>query len=303
MDEHHQTDSQSFGWGGFGYSMNRTVTLQGRFAYLVNDSPSAAYNDEDLVCVNLDTRSAAWSINGDFTGTPAVNNGILYVLSANTVQARSTSDGRLLGSFMAPVGEFLTGQPIITDDLVIAGSGQKTYLFGRYDYALVQTLNRGGSASVGDDQVIIAGTDGTVAAYAAQPAVTFSPSGGAFENPVYVILSAAEPEGRIYYTVDGSAPDFSSASVTSGQTVRVNWTGKIRAILVKGSAVSRINEASYTMLDSDLDGLPDWWEKSRFGGISVTSSDRDSDGDGVSDGLEFIAGTDPLDATDFFACG
>ncbi len=292
--------SLSLGWGGYGYSMNRTVALQGRSAYLINDSPTPAYNDEDLVRIDLDTHAVLWSVNGDFTGTPAVSNGAVYALSGNAIQERATADGRLLGTYAAPAGQLLTGQPVVTDDLVIASALQKTYVFGRYDRQLVATFPRGGGLSVADDQLIVAGTDGTIAAYAAQPAVTFAPSGGTFAEPVDVILSAADPGSRIYYTVDGSAPGFESPWVTSGATVRVSWTGRIRAILVKGSAVSRLNEASYTMLDSDLDGLPDWWENVRFGALAATSLDVDSDGDGTADGAEFTAGTDPLDATDRF---
>jgi len=292
--------SVSLGWGGYGYAMNRTVALQGRSAYLINDSPTAVDNDEDLVCINLDTHAVVWSINGNFTGTPAINLGTVYAISGNTVQARSASDGHLLATYTAPAGEFLTDQPLITDDLVIAKSSEKTYAFGRYDQMLVQTFNQGGQVSVADDQIIIVSGDGLVSAFAAQPAVTFSPSGGTFAQPVNVTLSAAEPDGTIYYTVDGSAPELTSPTVASGQTVRISWSGKIRAILVKNNAISRINEATFTMLDSDNDGLPDWWETARFGNLSATSGSVDSDGDGVSDRLEFAAGTDVLDRHDFF---
>ena len=295
--------STSLGWGGYGYTMGRTVALQGRSAYLVNDSPSAAYSDEDLVCLNLDTHAVTWSVNGDFTGTPAVNNGLLYTNSANTVQARSCIDGRLLATFSAPAGEYLMGQPILTDDLIIVASTTKTYLFGRYDQSLVATFNLGGAISVADDQLIVASPSGTVSAFAAQPAVTFNPPGGTFSTPVNVVLSAADPNGRIYYTVDGTAPTLESAWVNSGQTVRVNWSGKIRAILVRGSSISRIAEANFTMTDADADGLPDWWEGQNFGSLGIASASTDTDGDGISDYAEFIAGTNPRDPSDKFELG
>jgi len=46
--------------------------------------------------------------------------------------------------------------------------------------------------------------------------------------------------------------------------------------------------------DSDGDGIPDAWEYSKVGGLSVLSgSGHDEDGDGVSDAEEYIADTDP----------
>ena len=51
--------------------------------------------------------------------------------------------------------------------------------------------------------------------------------------------------------------------------------------------------AVYAVLDSDLDGLPDWWEMKFFNGLSGTAS-GDPDVDGYSNIEEFAQGTDPL---------
>ena len=50
-------------------------------------------------------------------------------------------------------------------------------------------------------------------------------------------------------------------------------------------------------MDSDGDGLPDWWEArySPDGRISSMKSFEDADGDGMSNYEEFIALTDPTD--------
>ncbi|MBB5032539.1 Ig-like domain-containing protein [Prosthecobacter vanneervenii] len=291
--------TRSLGWGGFGYSMGRTTALDNRRAYLVNDSPTAVYYDEDLVCINLDTQAVVWSVNSDFTGTPAVSSGTVFVISGNTVQARNTTDGGLVCTYSTPAGTYLSGQPVVTDDLVIAASGSNTFIFGRYDQVLLATLSSGGSPAVVDDALIISNPSaGTVSAWAAQPAITFSPPGGSFDQPVNVVIGAADATTQIHYTVDGSAPDFTSPQFVSGTPVRMGWSGKIRAISVKGSDVSRIYEATFSIADTDLDGIADWWEMQNFGSLSLASATTDSDHDGMSDLNEFRAGTDPRSALD-----
>jgi hypothetical protein len=47
-------------------------------------------------------------------------------------------------------------------------------------------------------------------------------------------------------------------------------------------------------VDGDLDGVPDAWEL-RFFGVLNRPLMADDDGDGASNGMEYIAGTDPTD--------
>jgi len=49
--------------------------------------------------------------------------------------------------------------------------------------------------------------------------------------------------------------------------------------------------------DSNADGLPDAWERTYFGTISVNSN-ADGDGDGMSNQQEYLAGTDPTNSLD-----
>ena len=230
-------------------------------------------------------------MRGKFSRTPAINNGLIYVLSDNTVQARSSTDGRLLATFTAPAGEILLGQPLLTDSLVIAASAGKTFVFGRYDQALVQTFTIGGTIAASDDQLIVASAAGTVTAYAAPPAVTFSPAGGTFAQPVDVAVSAADSSATIRYTVDGSAPALTSPTVVSGQTVRMAASGKLRTILIKGSAISRIYQAAFTV-NTPVQN----WRQTYFGSIANAGTAADTfdfDGDGIINLLEFAFGTDP----------
>jgi len=51
------------------------------------------------------------------------------------------------------------------------------------------------------------------------------------------------------------------------------------------------------MVDTDRNGLPDWWEQSSFGLPAGADPDADLDADGASNWAEWMAGTDPTNAS------
>lgn len=53
--------------------------------------------------------------------------------------------------------------------------------------------------------------------------------------------------------------------------------------------------------DGDGDGLPDWWESDYFSSRTAASAAADTDGDLMSNRSEYVAGTDPLDASSLLA--
>lgn len=54
-----------------------------------------------------------------------------------------------------------------------------------------------------------------------------------------------------------------------------------------------------TVADADADGLPDEWETQYFGSATGANAGVDDDGDGVSNGQEYTAGTNPANAGSF----
>ena len=57
---------------------------------------------------------------------------------------------------------------------------------------------------------------------------------------------------------------------------------------------------SIARADSDADGMPDAWELQHFGNLTTAGVGTDRDGDGQTDAAEYVAGTNPNSAGDFF---
>ena len=77
------------------------------------------------------------------------------------------------------------------------------------------------------------------------------------------------------------------------QRILANVT-PVPALAGKVVTGGRLNLAR--IVDSDANGLPDWWELEYFGHLTGTNPNADPDGDGASNLAEFLAGTDPTSA-------
>src|SRR5207249_3652446 len=78
-------------------------------------------------------------------------------------------------------------------------------------------------------------------------------------------------------------------------------TGQIWRVVVRNLANQTISANAQfsltTLLDSDSDGIPDNWETVySLNATSGADRDLDSDGDGMSNLQEYLAGTDPTNA-------
>ncbi len=75
--------------------------------------------------------------------------------------------------------------------------------------------------------------------------------------------------------------------------------------VIDNARASGIQVRKIADLDSDADGIPDWWMLGYFNHSTGQAGDnsmanQDADGDGMSNLQEFLTGTDPLDANSAF---
>ena len=79
-----------------------------------------------LVSVDLGTKQVQWERSGSFSGTAAVGNGTIYVISGQDLQARSESDGTLRWSWTPPDGS-PTREIVVTRNIVFVTTSANTY--------------------------------------------------------------------------------------------------------------------------------------------------------------------------------
>jgi hypothetical protein len=106
-----------FVWDG--WSMNTAPTLGGASNVL-------ATNGGRLISFNLQSRSIGYAISSNFRGQPTVANGVVYVATGTSIQARSEVDGSLQWSWVPPEGS-PTGPMIATKNLLLVSTAANTY--------------------------------------------------------------------------------------------------------------------------------------------------------------------------------
>lgn len=77
------------------------------------------------------------------------------------------------------------------------------------------------------------------------------------------------------------------------------WSANCGWISLSNAMAFVQTDTIQTGADSDGDGLPDAWERLNFGNLTTANGTSDNDGDGFSDLQEYLAGTNPRDASSF----
>lgn len=275
-------------WDWSGWSMYTVPVVSGNRAFL-RGRPG-------LHCVDLQTEQLLWTAPGNFNGTPAYTGGLVYALQGNSIVSHRVADGQRAIIYSSPNSKALSGQPLVTNNRVFASDGSKTYIFERASGQLIETLPAGGELSLVEHALYIA-SGKTVVRYDPAADITFTPAGGEFDQAVEVLVETALPGTTVYYSLSGASPNFSRRALLSGDSFTVERSGMLQAIgIYPDGTASPMHRFQFTILDSDGDGLPDWWERERTGSLNIKSSLSDSDGDGVLDIHEYIFGTDPASA-------
>ncbi len=126
--------------------------------------------------------------------------------------------------------------------------------------------------------------------------------------PVTAKLFNGVDPANIYQYLDGTSmatPHVAGAVAFAAQNFPTETVSqRIQRVLNNVDAVAGLTGKVRTggrlnlqrIVDTDRNGLPDWWEQQYFGHLTGTSTNTDADHDGLNNLAEFLAGTNPTNA-------
>lgn len=179
---------------------------------------------------NTVTSSMVWTFTGNNNDGFTISDGTNILHSTNTAQGISintTSTRKWTVSVDGTYGMLLHGDDGGSRYLAVYNSGSwRYYSTGNSYTGKLRLYKRSSSAP-------------------AVAAPTFSVAEGTYNAAQSVTISCATSGASIYYTTDGSTPSSSSNAYSSA--VSISQTTTLKAIAIKGSDVSDVASATYTL--------------------------------------------------------
>ncbi len=236
----HLVIDQNFQWNG--YTMNSAVVLgTNHDAFAINEPGSVYPNYSgsgrllmfDLRSDGTNQPHIGWVLQDHFTGQPTLANGVLYVNDGGSMVAFDEVAGARLWAWgPSPLGS-VTGTIIATDNLLFVGTGAATYAIDLVSHRAIWTYPAAGDLAFGDGVLYVAGANGILTAFSAEPVAIplFSKPGGPYlaecQGPSTTVqldgsgsTNAAGKALTFYWSSDSAAATFSDpASATPVLTI------------------------------------------------------------------------------------
>jgi hypothetical protein len=233
---------------------------------IVSNSANAVVELNSLTTFGNDTNETTLTLDG----TVSVTNGLTLETNA-TLAGSSTLDGSVTNNGTISPGAS-PGRIDITGNLKLANTSR-------------MHLELGGFAAGQFDRINVA------------QSVTL---GGALSVRLINHFTSMMTNGASFTLLTAGSPFIGAfANIADGGTL-VTSDGYAR-FTVHYAGTSTLRLTDLAIVDTDNDGLPDWWED-QFGLNKTNPSDAalDLDADGASNRDEFLAGTDPSNAASAF---
>ena len=147
---------------------NGTVTLGGDADALTLTTGSAGTT---LVSFDLGARSVRWRSAGNYSGSLAVDRGVVFADAGIELALLNESTGEKLDSWFAPAGHALAGNLLVTDNLIFAQTDAATYAIDRDTLGTVWSTNTVGDLALGDGLLLISNSAAVTAFAVPEPGV------------------------------------------------------------------------------------------------------------------------------------
>ncbi len=232
-----------------------------------SNAPDAVVDLNSLTAFGCGTNEVTMTLDG---GTVQMTNGLSLCTNA-TLTGSTTLDGSVTNNGTIEPGA-LPGQLNLSGHLVLADSSRLRMEIGGSALGQFDVVNVAGSVALG----------GTLAVTLVNGFASVMTNGANF-----TVLSSGTPVLGAFANV----PNGGALTTTEGYA---RFT-----VLYAGASTVRLTDL--VIVDTDADGLPNWWED-QFGLGKTNAADAalDLDGDGASNLNEFLSGTKPSDPASVF---
>ncbi len=234
---------------------------------IASNAPNVSVNLNRLTSVGDGINPATISLQrGTFTFAGGLSVGPLVSLTGVGTLAGNVTNAGKISPGSSP------GRFDITGSLALANTSELRMEIGGFSPAQIDFLNVAGNVTLG----------GALMVSLINNFQALMTAGASF-----TLLASANPLSGAF------------ANVASGGSLTTT-DGYARFMVVYAGA-NTVQLTGLLILDTDGDGMPDWWED-QFGFNKASGGDAalDSDGDGMSNLAEFRAGTDPRNPASSF---
>lgn len=167
---------------------------------------------QTLYAVDTTTKSIQWqTAMSNYSGTPAVANGVVYAINGYNVVACNAATGAVLKTYTTGASSALLYHPIVTNDALFISSSSGTYVFDLATGTKLQTIGYGGYISICNGTLYIAGQDGGLRTYIVTttnraPVANAQKVTGTEDSSVTITLGGTDADGDILSGIIFSLP-------------------------------------------------------------------------------------------------
>jgi hypothetical protein len=154
-----------------------SFTLYNGTVSLGQQNDALTLTRQGITSFDLAARNVRWSVSGNFSGAFAIDQGSVFAANGIELDHLNESTGAKLGSWFAPAGASLTGNLLVTDDMIVVGTTQGTFGINRGTLDTAWSLPVHGDLALGNNVLLISTTSG-LNAYAVPEPTTIPLMGG-----------------------------------------------------------------------------------------------------------------------------
>lgn len=141
--------------GGLAFSISNGSNGLSSTVTLGQDGEAIVCTSGNLTSFDLQTRSRRWSVSGNFNGSFAVADGIVFASNGIELDLYDALTGAKIGYWFAPPGRYMNNNLLVTRNLIFAQTDQATYALDRLTLQPVWSAAVTGTMSLGDGLLLV----------------------------------------------------------------------------------------------------------------------------------------------------